>query len=305
MATASEQLEELLSMMEDPMEKEDTSGNVTGIIYGDSGGGKTIEALKLAQAICDAYGGEILMIDAVNAWRSMKNHPELHRPKGTTGHVTRVPYAGKPQLDTLNLALRFKQPSVAKFKVVILDEMSSMTDKDGDVVLAARAAADDKKDPDVLTQPDMGATTERMRRTVTELLKQDISIIFVSHQRQDEDKQKGYAVTRPRFMPKFSGTIREGLDFVVHMSADESHRDGDSIVYRRSIQAQPTRLVVAKTRVGGLALHNDPDKFIQGVIKWMKGEVGDSTVDVVVDDSDPNAGSTDELSSDFSSFVVD
>ena len=62
------------------------------------------------------------------------------------------------------------------------------------------------------------------------------------------------------------------------------------------------RRVVAKTRVGGLALKVTPDQFVEGVIKWMKGEVGDSTVDVVVNDMPADTGSTDEPS--FDSFVI-
>ncbi len=297
MPTEKEKLQAILDKMVNPFDDSAASDNVTGIIYGDSGGGKTIEAITLAKAITAVYGGDILMIDAVNAWRSLKNHPELQ------GGIIRVPYEGKSQLDTLAEAMQYKEsiPKLANVKVIILDEASSMTDKDGDVVLETRARADSNKDPDVLTQPDMGATTERMRRTFIKLLKLDLSIIMVAHQRQDEDKQVGYKVTRPRFMPKFSGTVREGLDFVVHMSADESHREGDKIYYARRIQTAPTKTVVAKTRVGGLALYENPDTFVAGVIKWMQGETNDSMVDVVVDDTLPDVSSND---SDFSDFVV-
>lgn len=298
MATAKEQLDAVLAKMVDPFEDTAANDNVTGIIYGDNGGGKTIEAIKLAKAITAQYGGRILMVDAVNAWRSLKNHPELQ------GGIVRVPYEGKSQLEIITQAIEFKQPGFDDIKVVILDELSSMTDKDGDVLLAARAAADAQKDPDVLTQPDMGATTERMRRVMIAMLKLPISVIMVAHQRQDEDKNVGYKVTRPRFMPKFSGTIREGLDFVVHMTADESHREGNKIYYSRKVQTAPTRTVVAKSRVGGLDLYESGDRFVEGVIKWMKGEAGDSQVTVVVDDVPPDVGS-DDSGSDFSTYVVD
>lgn len=272
--TAKEQLANLLEMMNAPNEE---SQNLTGIIYGDNGGGKTVCAVKLGHAICKYKGGgQILFIDAVNAWRSLKNHPEL------LPGLKRIPYSGKSQLDIINSALEFNPPNFAAFnyKVIILDEMSSMTDHDGDVVLAARSKADSKKDPDVLTQPDMGATTERMRRTVTKMLKQDISVIFVSHMRNDEDKLKGYAYTRPRFMPKFSGTIREGLDFVAFMSADIENRDGQP-VYTRSLQVHPSRSIVAKTRIGGLPMHVNPDRFIARAIEWL-GEDKPETEEVTL-----------------------
>lgn len=301
MATAAELLEGLLDSMGDPLAEDNR--NVTGIIYGDSGGGKTITALKLGLKVLEVRGepdSKILMVDAVNAWRSLKNHPDLVE-LAKAGRITRMKYQGKSQLDTLILALDAKHPKFKDYKVIILDEASSMTDQDGDVVLKAGASADSNKDPDILTQPDMGKTTERMRRTITSLLKvNDISVIFVAHQRQDEDKNVGYKVTRPRFMPKFSGTIREGLDFVVHMSAAEGARVENKITYARQLQTSPTRTVVAKSRVGGLALYETPERFVAGVAKWLSGEVGDSIVDTVVDDTLPNVGNAD-----FSDAVID
>lgn len=293
MATAQEKLTALLDSMKSPVDEE-ASQNVTGIIYGDNGGGKTVEAVTLAQRVVDFRGRvgkedhpEIVFVDAVNAWRSLKNHPNL------LNDLQRIPYSGKEQLETLIEAIKWKAGRFDEVKVVILDEMSSMTDRDGDTVLAARSQADKSKDPDVLTQPDMGATTERMRRVVVNLLKLDISVIFVAHVREDEDKAKGWKITRPRFMPKFSGTIREGLDFVAFMAMEESSRDGTNISYRRTLQVHPSRTIVAKTRVGGLSTIVTPEQFNDGVIKWLKGEVGNSNVDTVVDDTVPDVSESD------------
>lgn len=293
MPTAKELLDDLLKDMANPVV--DLTQHVTGIIYGESGGGKTILALELAQRIRKMYGGKILFVDAVNAWRSVKNHPSLQEG------LVRVPYKGKEQLDTIASALEYRPEGFEDITVVILDEMSSMTDKDGDVVLKARSAADSNKDPDVLTQPDMGATTERMRRTVGNLLKQtNVSIIFVSHQRDDEDKNVGYKKIRPRFMPKFSGTIREALDFVVYMAA-EPRGSGESTTYSRTIQAHPTRTVVAKTRVGGLRVINSPEVFIDAVEKWLREDrpQEDQSSIQILDDTIPN------VSEDYTSNIID
>jgi hypothetical protein len=294
MATQKEMLNALLEQMKAPTEDVQ---NITGIIYGDNGGGKTVLAVKLAQAILKwKGGGEILFLDAVNAWRSLKNHPELQP------NLKRIPYSGKTQLDTIISAIESRPAGFENFKVIILDEASSMTDKDGDTVLAARAAKDPGKDPDVLTQPDMGATTERMRRSVIKLLRQDISVIFVAHQREDEDKSVGYKRIRPRFMPKFSGTIREGLDFVGHMTASPSQNSNGELAYQRFIQVHPSRAVIAKTRVGGLKLKETPDDFVAGVIRWLNNEVGDSNVVTVINDVEPDVA--EETASDFAGVVI-
>lgn len=297
MPTAAEQLTALIGMMkENPAD--DPIQNVTGILYGDSGGGKTYTAAELAQRIRGLYGGKILYLDAVNAWRTLKNHPELLEG------LVHLKYTGKSMIDTLNLALEHNRPEVAEFKVIVLDEVSTMLDLDCDLVLAAGAADDQAKDPDTLTQPDMGKATQRMRRTMNMLLKQNVSVILVSHERQDEDKQLGYATARPALMPKFARGLKESLDFVVRFTATQKARDGE-LQYERIVQCHPTTLVVAKTRVGGLPLKTDPHQFVDQVVKWLKGEVGDSKVDVVINDNIVPAGKSDEGSDDFSTFVVD
>lgn len=295
MPTLKEQLDALVGMMNEKP-AEDEIQNVTGILYGDSGGGKTYTAAKLAQKIAKLYGGKVLYFDAVNAWRTLKNHPEL------LDGLVHIKYTGKSQLDVLNIALENNRPEVADFKVIVLDEASTMLDMDCDLVLEAGAQADTTKDPDVLTQPDMGKATQRMRRTIIKLLKQDVSVIMVSHVRNDLDKDVGFATTRPAFMPKFSRTAREGLDFVVFQSATQKARDGE-LRYERQVQCHPTTLVVAKTRVGGLPLKTHPDIWVEQVMKWLKGEVGPNTVDVVTNDKVEPTGSSDEPS--FNEFVVD
>lgn len=300
MATAQEMLNELLNLMQTPSEEgEDRfDHNVTGILYGESGGGKTITMLKLAQKIrlLNDPSSKILMLDAVNAIRSVYNHPELME------NLTRIPYQGKAQLDTIVQAIEAKAPGFDTFSVVILDEVSAMADMDGEVVLAYAVKNDTRgeKDPDVLTQPDMGKTTSRMLRSITKLLKLNVSVLMVAHQRNDLDKAKGFEITRPRFMPKFSGVIREGLDFVAHMSATEQI-SGSTISYTRRLQCHPSKTVVAKTRVGGLQLFETPDNWIEGVGKWLNREVGDSNVNVVVNDK---LMDTTELT-DFSDNVID
>lgn len=302
MASEKQRFDALLEMMKAPDEE---IQNATGIIYGDSGGGKTVLAARLAQEIARLYNGTILHLDAVNAWRSLKNHPELMLDERGNKNFIRVKYKGKAQLDTLVSALNQRAPGYENIKVVILDEMSAMADFDLDLVLKVRAEDDKDKDPDTPTQPDMGASTHRMRRTVMDLLKvEGISVIFVSHQRNDVDKDVGFATIRPRFMPKFSGTIREGLDFVVHMSAKPLNRTGDQQTYERMVQCHPTTTVVAKSRVGGLGLKVSPDDFVEGVLKWLKGETGNSTRDIVVNDKyvDVSEASGDD---DFGGISVD
>ena len=285
----AQMLDKIIESMGDPTEKKQFAN---GIIYGPWGVGKTVFAAQIAQAILDWRGVErlgppeievdledgkppitmrakpqILLIDACNAWRALKNHPELRR------NLQTIPWKGKVWFDVLVEAIEFKQPPFDNVEVVILDELSSMTDYDLDVVLEANVQLAKKgkeaKNPDIATQPDMGQSINRMRRSVNTLFRQEVCTLIVSHERNDTDKSVGYDVTRPRFMPKFAGTIGEGLDFMLRMTADMATEDADPYERRRILQCHPTTLVNAKSRVRGLRLKEQPGIFISALVKWL------------------------------------
>lgn len=256
--------EELLAALEDSIEDLDTTKiKAKVMIYGESGVGKTVEAVTLAQTI-NPTGKSILYIDAVEGWVSLRNH------KGLTNNVRRMVYRGVSQLDILASAIEARKAPFDKIGTVIFDELSTMSKKDLDIVLAGRAKNDPTKDPDVPTQPDFFANTERMRRLVMKMLPLDCNIIIVAHNRTDKNQKTGVETIGPAFMPKFSETLRENLHLVGHMTADERILDEET-VYIRKIQVHPSRTVIAKSRVGGLSIHNDPNELNGAVLEWMVG----------------------------------
>lgn len=256
-----------------------------GMIYGESGVGKTVAAVQLANAICPV-GKRILYIDAVEGWVSLLNHPELK------SRVDRMTYQGLSQLDVLGTALKgdFKDT----YGVIIIDELSTISTRDLDTVLKANAKKDPSKDPDVSSWPDMNATTQRMRRAVMELLKSEIHQIYLSHERNDEDEKKR-KTTRPDFMPKISKTIREQLHLVARMTASEKKDADGNIAYQRAIQTHPTTTIVAKSRIGGLGVHCSVGKLIQVVEQWLQGNVEtmEAEQEVINDLASPESDSED------------
>lgn len=254
-----------------------------GCIYADSGFGKTVWSMKLAQAITPT-GKTIEYIDFLEGWVALLNH----RDEGLLKRAHREKYEGISQIETLAKFIKMGVPPFDNIGTVILDEFSSMTKSDLDTVVKSRAAKDPSKDPNVPTQPDFYAGTERARRALTELLKAEVNVIVVAHIREDK-LSNGVVVTRPAFMPNFSDTFRQMMHLVANLTAEEYTAEDGSVDYKRSIQVHPTRRVNAKTRIGGLPVNVDPDYLIQATVEWMKGERESEPVETI-DEADDLTG---------------
>jgi len=252
MATGEELLNSLLDSMA-PMEENSPMARV--MLYGNSGVGKTVLALRVAQELINP-GEKILYIDfregfttvAVNSmWTSLRKN------------VVRMRYTGLAQMTSLAMAMEAKVPAVADFKVLILDESSSMADREVSHVCQNRAKKDATKDPDEPKLPDMGVASTRYRNMVDSLESLPIHIIHVAHERVDKD-DRSVTVTGPAFMPGLSGKLRENQQIVARVTATET--DGGTI---RSCTVQPTMRVVAKTRIHGLPSEVTFDHLVDAV----------------------------------------
>lgn len=247
------------------------------LIYGDSGFGKTVFGMQLAQAITPP-DKTIEFIDFLEGWVSLLNHP------GLTARTSRQQYEGISQIEYLAKAIKAKIPPFDTVGTVILDELSAMAKSDLDVVLKSRAAKDASKDPNAPTQPDFYAATERMRRTVTELLQAQINVIVIAHIREDK-LSNGLVVTRPAFMPAFSDIFRQMMHQVTFLSAEEFTAEDGSVEYRRAFQVHPTRSISAKTRVGDLPTALKGNDLIVAIQEWMRGERASEQLSVVTEEA--------------------
>jgi hypothetical protein len=243
-------------------------------VYGDSGFGKTVFSMQLAQAITPP-GKSIEYIDYLEGWVALLNH----RDEGLLKNVHRESYEGISQIDTLGKFIKMGVEPFDNIGTVILDEFSSMTKSDLFTVVKSRAAKDSSKDPNVPTQPDFYAGTNRADLALTSLLQAKVNVIVVSHIREDKDKS-GAVVTRPAFMPNFSDTFRQMMHLVAHLTAEEFiiEETGEAD-YKRSLQVHPTRRVNAKTRIGGLRPNVPPEVLIPAVVEWMHGNRESEPVD--------------------------
>lgn len=216
------------------------------MIFGESGTGKTIAAARAVQK-------RGLFIDSGEGWVSLMDFPELR------AKMQRMEYQGLSQLEAFMDAFEQGISPWSDFDTVILDECSTIAVLDLDVVLAQRSAKDASKDPNVATLPDYGANTERMRRTLTRLLKLPVSVVLTSHFREDKDERTGVLYVRPNFTPKLRNTIMQWLHVCGHLTITEE-TSGDEVQYVRKLQVRPSKSIAAKTRIGSLPnVLVDPD----------------------------------------------
>ena len=240
--------------------------NLKALIYGESGFGKTVASMQLAQLITPP-DKTIEFIDFLEGWASLRNHP------GLTDRSSRQRYDGLAQLEFLALAINRKIAPFENIGTIIVDELSGIAKSDLDVVMKAEISKDPSKDENTAPAwPEFNINTQRMRKTITALMRADVNLIFVAHIREDKDEKTGKIITRPAFMPAFSDIFRQMLHLVAHLSATEAILEDGTTGYKRLFQVHPTNSISAKTRIGGLPVKAPAEILFPAIVQWMKGE---------------------------------
>lgn len=263
--------EKILSMLLETMIPMDNAQPYfRGLLYGESGTGKTLQATGV--------GNKILYIESdPEGWVTLMDYPE-HKAK-----CTRMVYQGLSQLDAVSQAIEEGLPEFAMYDCIVLDTLSHIAVADLDVVLKVRSGKDAEKDPNVATLPDMGATTERVRRSLTRMLKLPIHVVMTSHVREDTDNRTGLVSTRPSFMPKMRKDVERMCHLIGYMTAISQGEE-----YVRRMQVHPTRSIAAKSRIGGLSVVQDidnPDAVANIVNEWLASGAVEKEPESVKEDS--------------------
>lgn len=244
----------------------DKRASFKGMIYGESGVGKTVAAMQLAKAISAiTLDRSILYIDSAQGWVSLKNHPDLIKD------TLRLALPGIDDLPEVAKLIKQGMAPFADIGTVVIDEHSSYANSDLLMLTQNRAKDDKNKDPDTPAWPDMNASSNRVLKATTAFLALDnVSVILCAHQREDKDGTR--VKISPQYLPKFGSKIRELLHMVAYMTADTRPSGTGKPVYQRKVQIHPTANIVAKTRVGGLnATHVTVPDFIKGIQHWLGG----------------------------------
>ena len=93
-------------------------------------------------------------------------------------------------------------------------------------------------------------------------------MILIAHERTKEQKATKLEFIAPSFMDSIEATVKENVHVVARMTAEVTNTSGVP-QYSRKMQVHPTRLVVAKSRVGGLDIQVTPSRFNERIADWL------------------------------------
>lgn len=274
----------------------DLDPRLKALIYGVSGVGKTVEAMELAR-IVNPSDKKILYIDTGEGYVSLLNHPQLMR------NVTRMSYEGQSQIKTLVDAIKANVEGFNEFSTIVFDEFSTMARKDLHTVMNSTGL----QEFDAPEFKQYNIATRRMEQVAYKLLdlKETHHLILIAHAKTEENKITKITETGPSFMQKFGETLKGEMHVVGRLTADIQNKEG-APVYKREIQVHPSKMIIAKSRIGKLDIKVSPERFNYRLAEWIaEGGVEEDERQVVeLADEKPLVGEFEDQT-EFSGFEVE
>lgn len=270
--------DQLLGRMQS-LAEQTSDKSFAGLIYGGFGSGKTVLAVGLARYL--AEGKEVLYIDSSDGWVSLENHPELI----DDGLVTRFPFQSQIELIALAAEFASGNKKLDRFGAVVVDEISSTSDISLDEVIRraeSLTASEQIVDFDPKVYKPMGDDNKRF---ITGIKRAGRHLILTAHERVDKD-HRGVKVTGPSLSPQNNKGIQQLMHVTAHMT-NEITGEGKNVKYNRKLQAHPSQLVAAKSRIGGLPMKSEPKVFVQAIKEWVDNgaiELAEESNDLIPDD---------------------
>jgi deoxyadenosine/deoxycytidine kinase len=255
-------IDNLLAKMSD-MDSQTIRTDFLGMLYGPSGTGKTTLAMLLAQKL--RGDGNVLYLDSSDGWVSLRNIPALMK------NTSRFPIESSAELPALATALMKRQKGYENFNVVVIDEVSSIANEVLEaVVREATGTPTDQELPEI-----EGKHYLPMTRIVSSIIGQfhkvpNLHVILVAHDREKVDHRK-VTVVSPSFSPLLLKELQRRMHVTSYVTAEAKNVAGD-LTYVREVQSQPTKLVEAKSRIGGMPVKTDFGTWTDIIAGWVHSD---------------------------------
>ena len=231
-------------------------------VYGPEGSTKTVSACKVGRP-----DRKVALLESdPEGYVSLYNHPDIYyMPNGKTRRVERFQYEGLSQIDAF--AEYLSDPYFDDFDTLVIDTASGIVNGDLDLITERRFATK-KIEEEVPDWPAYRVNQDRVRRAFTPLMQVEKHIVLTSHDRAEKDKTNLVKTTLD--MPQ---AVRKHLTRMCHlvgyMTAEMQEVD-EQAVYSRRMQVHPTKLITAKSRIGGLPVVIEEPDLRQIVEDWVK-----------------------------------
>lgn len=247
-------LKQIMSRIQD-MENEVISKTLFALLYGSYGTGKTTLIAGIAQSLMKIFGGRTLYLDSAEGFASLDNLPKLK--KG----VDRIQV--KDPKDLMTIASALKSGKLKGYSVLLLDEVDSWFEIILHNYVRESTGTLPTEDLPEIEGKMYAAPTAAMLNIINTFKSVDgLHILMVAH-----DQQRGKEpriVTSPSLPPKLMKGINEKVHIVGLVEAAIS-KDG----YVRTVQVNPSKQVVAKTRIGGLPVKIDFKDLPRIISDWV------------------------------------
>lgn len=237
------------------MESQVASKDFISCLYGSYGVGKTLLGLAIAQQL--KGDGKILFLDSSDGWVSAEDFPSLMED------VDRYRVDDYRELSVIGEAILNRKPGFEDYTVTNLDEISSwFTDMLHRYVREAEGVTDEMPLPEIEGKH-YGPPTHALNEIVGKFHKTEgMHLILVSH--EQSRGREGSEVIGPALPPRFLREINQKMHLVGRV--ESVIRGGD---YERVVQTQPSRRVVAKSRLSTLAPVTPYEDVPDAVAAWV------------------------------------
>jgi hypothetical protein len=248
------------------MDVTDVDKDFIGAIYGPIGSGKTIAAVQLAQALTQS--GRILYIDSSDGWVSLSDKQFADLREG----VTRLRIKSYDDFHGIAEAFAKNDKSFRDFDVIVLDEGTSIAER-----IVSEVALDAHGDEAIVEGKDYRPVELLYMKALNKLHDTEgLSVIIVAHDRTDKigKGEDAPTITSMGYTPQLGKKVAKLMHVVAYLDATikGSERGPE---YVRELQAQPTRRISAKSRVGDMPLRLTVPEFIDRVVEWVDGSLVD------------------------------